>query len=366
MVLNVNFKMNSVWKWWTAGALVALAGCGGGQNAEGGGNMSAGGGDKTEGGATTTNLQGDIKGDGSSTVFPITEAVAEEFGKEHSNVKVTVGISGTGGGFKKFIAGDTTLQDASRPIKDEEAKAAKAKGVEYIELPIAYDGLSIVVNPQNTWTKCLTVAELKKIWEPGSKINNWSQVRKGFPNVPLKLYGPGTDSGTFDYFTGEIVGDEGKSRSDYTASEDDNTLVQGVSRDKGALGYFGFAYYEENMSKLKLVGVDNGKGCVEPAAETINTGKYAPLSRPLFIYIEHKAAERPEIQEFVKFYLTNIKELSKSVGYVPLPDEVYEAVTQRFEKRTTGSAYADKSAKGKSLIQLYGGGAGTPAGKTAS
>jgi phosphate transport system substrate-binding protein len=307
----------------------------------------------TPGAASGEKLSGQIKIDGSSTVFPITEAVAEEFGKENPGVKVTVGMSGTGGGFKKFDAGETAISNASRPIKEKEAAAAKAKGIDVIELPIAYDGLSVVVHSKNTWATCLTTEELKKIWDKGSKINNWSQVRKGFPNKPLKLYGPGTDSGTFDYFTDEINGEEGRSRADYTASEDDNTLVQGVSSDEGALGYFGFAYYEENMDKLKLVEVDSGSGCVAPAADTIQSGKYAPLSRPLFIYVSTRHMDRPEVAAFVKYYLANVKSLVKSVGYIPLPDSVYAAASARFENKKTGSVYADKAAREKTVEELY-------------
>ena len=353
-------KAKMTWPWCAAGALVSslvLAGCGGQESSNGSTSTTTTTTNTKEGqSSTAAATSGEIKGDGSSTVFPITEAVAEEFGKENPGIKVTVGISGTGGGFKKFIAGDTVLQDASRPIKDKEAKAAAEKGVEYIELPVAYDGLSVVVNPKNTWATSLTVAELKKIWEPGSKVKTWSQVRAGFPNKPIKLYGAGTDSGTFDYFTEAINGKEDASRSDFTASEDDNTLVQGVTRDVNALGYFGMAYYEENQAKLKAVPIDNGAGPVMPTAESVNTGKYKPLSRPLFIYIERKAAERPEIQNFVKFYLTHAKDLVKGVGYVPLPDSLYDAAMKRFDARTTGSVYADKAAKGKTLEQLFGAG----------
>jgi phosphate transport system substrate-binding protein len=304
--------------------------------------------------APTESLNGLIKIDGSSTVFPITEAVAEEFQKSHPEVKVTVGMSGTGGGFKKFGAGETAISNASRPIKDKEAATAKAKEIDFVELPISYDGIAIVVNSKNTWATCLTTEELKKIWDKGSKITNWKQVRAGFPDKPLKLYGPGTDSGTFDYFTEEINGDAGRSRADYTASEDDNTLVQGVSKDEGSLGYFGFAYYEENADKLKLIEVNSGGGCVAPSQESINTGKYAPLSRPMFIYASTKDIDRPEINGFLKFYLDNVAELAKSVGYVPLPENVYAAVKARFAEKKTGSVYADhEAAKGKTLEQLY-------------
>ncbi len=341
---------NQFWKYGVAGVFatgLAIAGCGGQAPSESGSSTSS-----TEGsGSAGAKLTGTIKGDGSSTVFPISEAVAEEFGKKHPDLKITIGVSGTGGGFKKFIAGDTVLQDASRPIKDKEDKAAKEKGIEYIEMPVAYDALTVVVNPQNTWATNLTVAELKKIWEPGSKVTNWSQVRAGFPSKPLKLYGPGTDSGTFDYFTEAINGKEDACRTDFVSSEDDNVLVQGVSRDVGALGYFGLAYYEENAAKLKAVTVDG----IKPSAESVNTGKYKPLSRPLFVYIEKKAAERPEVAEFVKFYLTEGKELVKNVGYVPLPDDLYTASMKRFDDRVVGTMYAAKDAKKKPLPELMAG-----------
>lgn len=328
---------------------VALAGCGG----QGGSTPSAEAPPAAGGGAPTQNLSGQIRVDGSSTVFPVTEAVAEEFGKANPGVRVTVGLSGTGGGFKKFGAGETAVSNASRPIKDEEAATAKKIGVDFIELPVSYDGLSVIVHPKNTWATCLTLAELKKIWDTGSKINTWSQVRAGFPNRPLKLYGPGTDSGTFDYFTEVVNGEGGRSRADYTASEDDNVLVQGVSQDEGALGYFGFAYYEENKDKLKLVEINGGDGCVLPGAETINTGTYSPLSRPMFIYVSTKHMERPEVKAFVEFYLDNAPELVPAVGYVPLPDSVYQAAKDRFAAQTIGTVYAAEGAGSKSLEQLF-------------
>ena len=334
-----------LWKLGVAGVLATgLVGCGS-QGGEGGSQATSSG--SGEGGEK---LAGTIKGDGSSTVFPITEAVAEEFGRVNPDVKITVGVSGTGGGFKKFINGDTVLQDASRPIKDKEVKAAQAKGVEFIELPIAYDALTVVVNPKNSWANDLTVAELKKIWEPGSKVKNWSQVRVGFPNKPLKLYGPGTDSGKFDYFTEAINGEEDKCRTDFVSSEDDNVLVQGVEREEGALGYFGLAYYEENKDKLKAVKV-NG---VEPSTEAVNDGKYKPLARPLFIYVEKKAVARPEVKAFVNYYLTEGRALVKETGYVPLPDDLYAAVLKRFEGGTAGTMYAAKDAKKKPLKDLIG------------
>ena len=280
-----------------------------------------------------------IKVDGSSTVFPITEAVAEEYGKK-SPVRVTVGMSGTGGGFKKFTAGETVISNASRPIKATEAAKARANGIEYIELPVAIDALTVVVNPKNTWAKSLTLAELKKIWAPGSKINNWSQVRKGFPNRPLKLYGPGTDSGTFDYFTEAVNGKEDASRSDYTASEDDNVLVRGVSQDVNALGYFGYAYYAENTKRLRAVAI-NG---VLPSAATVTSGKYRPLSRPLFIYVSKKAATQSYVANFVNFYLANAGKLARQVGYVALPASQAKAAQQRFAARKTGSIYGGQGA----------------------
>ena len=303
--------------------------------------------------APDTSLSGTIKGDGSSTVFPITEAIAEEFQAQYPNVKVTVGVSGTGGGFKKFVAGETAIQNASRQIKPEESALAKKNGVEYIELPIAYDGLSVVVNPKNDWAKCLTTAQLKKIWDTGSKVNNWNQIDPKFPNRPLKLYGAGTDSGTFDYFTEAVNGEGGRSRSDYTASEDDNSLVQGVTRDVNAMGYFGAAYYEENADKLKGLEIDGGNGCVAMTPENVASNKYIPFSRPMFIYVNRKDADKPEIKAFMKFAMEKAPELVKQVGYVPLPNDLYAAATRRFEARTTGTVYANEANKAKPLSELF-------------
>ncbi len=270
-------------------------------------------------------LQGDIAIDGSSTVFPISEAVAEEFMKKHPQVRVTVGISGTGGGFKKFCNGETDISDASRLIKEPEQKACAGKDVQYVELAVAFDGLSVMVHTSNAFVTYLTTAELKKIWEPGSKINNWKDVRPGFPDLKLKLYGAGTDSGTFDYFTEAINGKEKASRPDYTASEDDNVLVKGIAGDKGALGYFGYAYYVENKDKLKPVAIDAGNGPLLPSEETVNNGTYKPLSRPIFIYTAFKALRaKPQVAEFVKFYLTEGPKLVKQVGYIPLPATRYQ------------------------------------------
>ena len=279
--------------------------------------------------APGTELSGTIEVDGSSTVFPVSEAVAEEFNKLHSRVRVNVGVSGTGGGFKRFTVGETDISNASRPIKEKESTAAAENGVQYMQLKVGTDGLSVLVNPQNDWAECLTVDELKKIWEPGSTISNWNEVRPDFPDRPLRLYGGDTDSGTFDYFTEEIMGETGLSRPDYTASADDNVLVQGISGDRNALGYFGYAYYIENEDKLKPVAVDNGEGCVAPTAATIEDGSYTPLSRPLFIYVSTKSLERPEVNAFVEFYLENARELVTEVGYVPLaPDAYLNALTE--------------------------------------
>ncbi|MCF8719490.1 PstS family phosphate ABC transporter substrate-binding protein [Nitrospina gracilis] len=279
-------------------------------------------------------LRGTVRIDGSSTVFPISEAVAEEFGKirDHARVRVTVGVSGTGGGFKKFCVGETDINDASRPIKQKEIDKAKKNNIRYLELPVAYDGLSVVINKANTWVDHLTTDELKKIWEPGSSVKTWADVREGWPSKPIKLYGPGTDSGTFDYFTETINGKSQASRADFTKSEDDNMLVKGVAGDKYALGYFGFAYYVENKEILKAVPIKEGnKAPVLPTMETINKGTYSPLSRPIFIYVNVDAAKRPEVKEFIRFYIKNAGKLSKEVGYIPLPDSLYRENLERFE-----------------------------------
>ncbi len=279
-------------------------------------------------GAEGKKLSGTVLIDGSSTVFPITEAVAEEFQAANPDVRVTVGVSGTSGGFKKFIPGETDINDASRKIKDKEVTSIKEKGFEAIELPVAYDGITVVVNKENTFVDYLTVEELNKLWAPESKVKTWSEVREGWPAEEIKLYGPGTDSGTFGYFTEAINGEEGASRSDYTASEDDNVLVQGVAGDKNALGYFGFAYFEENQDKMKAVPIKENKDAqaIVPSMETINNGSYKPLSRYLYIYASSKAlADKPEVKAFTQYYLENAAEMSKAVGYVPLPADQYEA-----------------------------------------
>ncbi|MEW6324419.1 MAG: PstS family phosphate ABC transporter substrate-binding protein [Nitrospirota bacterium] len=300
-----------------------------------------------------------IKVDGSSTVFPITEAVAEEFQKKNPGVRVTVGISGTGGGFKKFCAGETAISDASRPIKLSEVKQCADNGIEYIELPVAFDGLAVMINPKNDWAASMTVAELKKLWEPAAqgKITRWSQIRAGWPDKEIHLFGPGTDSGTFDYFTEAIVGKSMASRGDYTASEDDNILVQGIATDPLALGYFGLAYYEENQGKLKLVAIDdgnakNGDGPVLPSLETVIDNTYQPLARPIFIYVNKKMADRPEVQEFIKFYMTNASPLVTEVGYIPLQAKVYELGLKRFVNRVAGSVFGAKPQVGVTLEGL--------------
>ena len=270
-------------------------------------------------------LSGTVRADGSSTVAPLVSLAAERFRKEEPGVKVTVGISGTGGGFERFCRGETDLANASRPIKDEEIAACEKKGIDYIELQVANDGLSVVVNNGNDWAKCLTVEQLKKIWQPGSKIKNWKDVDPSFPSQTLTLFGAGTDSGTFDYFTGAIVGEEGASRSDYTATEDDNVTVRGVAGDKGALGYFGLSYYESNKSKLKAVEIDGGDGCVAPSVETVQDGTYKPLSRPLFTYVKKSSAlDKLEVDAFLQFLLDNQETLARGALFVPLTSDQLE------------------------------------------
>lgn len=289
--------------------------------------------------ASAERLRGTVSIDGSSTVFPISEAVAEEFLAVQPRVRVTVGVSGTGGGFKKFLAGEIDINDASRPIKMKEVKQASASGIGFIELPIAYDGLSVVVNTKNDWVDHLTITELNKIWQPGSSVKRWSDVRDGWPEKEIQLYGPGTDSGTFDYFTETINGKSGASRPDYTANEDDNALVRGISGDEGSLGYFGYAYYAANKDKLRVVAIDGGKGPVAPTEITINNGTYAPLSRPVFIYVRPDALDRKEVRAFVDFYIESAPMLATEVGYIPLPDSVYAGAKQRVESREIGTAY---------------------------
>jgi phosphate transport system substrate-binding protein len=289
--------------------------------------------------------------DGSSTVFPISEAVAEEFQKSHA-ARVTVASSGTGGGFKKLCAKEIAIAGASRPIKPSEVDACKAASVEAVELPVAYDGIAVVVNSENKWVDKMTVEELKKLWAPEAqgKVKTWADVRKGWPKQEIHLFGAGVDSGTYDYFTKAIVGEEHKSRGDYTSSEDDNVLVKGISTDKLALGFFGFAYYAENKDKLKIVPIDdgvkdNGDGAIAPSVESIEKGTYQPLSRPIFIYVGRSHAERAEVKDFVKFYLTAGQKLVSEVGYVKLPEEAYALALKRFETLKTGSLFAGAGSK---------------------
>jgi phosphate transport system substrate-binding protein len=289
-------------------------------------------GSKTDTGGENESLQGDIRIDGSSTVYPVTEAIAEEFRVEHPDVKITVGVSGTGGGFSKFCRGEIDINDASRPIKEQEAASCKSGNIQFVGLKVAYDGLVVVVNKENTWVNNITVDELEKIWEPGAqeKITRWNQIRPEWPAEEFHLYGPGIASGTYDYFTEAIIGKSGSSRGDYTASEDDNVLVQGIAGDKHGLGFFGLAYYEENKDKLKLVPVNNGESAVLPSVETVKNGTYKPLSRPVFIYVSDSAAKRTEVEQFVKFYLENASVLVPDVGYIPLSDEEYERELSTF------------------------------------
>lgn len=301
----------------------------------------------------------EIQIDGSSTVYPITEAVAEEFMGQNPSVNVTVGVSGTGGGFRRFCAGEVQISNASRPIKESEIEACRQAGIRYIELPVAYDALTVVVSNNNTWAENLTVEELKTLWEPSAQgtVTRWNQIRPNFPNRPLVLYGPGTDSGTFDYFTEAVVGESGASRADYTASEDDNVLVQGVSTDANALGYFGFAYYEENTDRLKAVAIDGGDGPVMPTRENVEKNSYTPLSRPLFIYINAQAAENNrQVREFVEYYLSR-PDLVDEVGYVRLPSNAYDMALRNLQNGKTGSVFVGRDTVGvsiESLLELEG------------
>jgi phosphate transport system substrate-binding protein len=285
---------------------VLLAGCGGDDGSSDG---------------TGAELSGRIQADGSSTVAPYTTAAAEQFRGVHPDVQITVGVSGTGGGFERFCAGETDLSNASRAIEDDEKAACAAKGIEYVEFQVANDALTVVVNPENDWVDCLTVEQLRKIWDTGSKVKTWRDLDPSFPDVEMKLYGAGTDSGTFDYFTGAINGEEGRSRSDYSATEDDNVTVQGVAGDEGALGYFGLSYYEQNKDRLKALEIDGGDGCVAPSAKTAQNGTYKPLSRPLFIYAKKASFARPEVHAFIEFILDNEREIAGAAQFVPLTDE---------------------------------------------
>jgi phosphate transport system substrate-binding protein len=297
-----------------------------------------------------------IKIDGSSTVFPIAEAVAEEFQiSKRGKVRVTVGIAGTGGGFKRFCRGEIDISNASRPILKEEMEACKAAGIKYIELPVAFDALTVVVNPQNDWVESLTPADLKKMWEPAAqgRVTQWNHVRPEWPAQPLMLFGPGADSGTFDYFTEAVTGKAKASRGDYTASEDDNVLVTGVEKNKNALGYFGFAYYVAHKDKMRAVPIVNGRGkAVSPSVEAVNDGSYEPLSRPLFIYVRDTAAARADVKEFIQFYLTEGPDLAREVGYVPLPDEAYKVALKHFNQRKLGTVFGGVPEVGVTIDEL--------------
>ena len=305
-------------------------------------------------------LSGDIDVDGSSTVFPITEAVAEEFGKlTDGNVRVTVGVSGTGGGFKKFCNGETQISDASRPIKASEVQLCADAGIEYIEIPVAIDGLTVIVNRDNTWAQCMTVEELHTMWSPESEgvVTTWDQVRSGWPTDKMEMYAPGVDSGTFDYFTETVNGDGGASRGDFTASEDDNLIIQGVSGGKNGVGYLGYSYYVENAEKLNAVAIDGGSGCVAPNDEVINNGTYAPLSRPLFIYVRADAASTPHIAEFVRYYLSKEGQaLAAEVGYIPYPQPVYDLALAKFENGTSGTVFGGENPMHGSVEEILAGG----------
>ncbi|MCW5600564.1 PstS family phosphate ABC transporter substrate-binding protein [Nitrosomonas sp.] len=284
--------------------------------------------------------------DGSSTVYPVTEAVAEDFQiAQKGKIRVTVGISGTGGGFKKFCRAEIDIVNASRPILHSEMEACRAAGVQYIEMPIAFDALTVAVNPHNTWSRTMTVEELKKVWEPSAqgKITKWNQINPAWPDERIKLFGAGADSGTFDYFTEAIVGKAKSSRGDFTASEDDNVLVQGIASDRHSLGFFGFAYYIENRNKVSVVAIDSGKGGVIPSPETVENGSYQPLSRPIFIYVNAKAVDKPEVNEFVNFYMENAPALVKEVKYFPLPSEAYQLNLDHLKERKVGTVFEGES-----------------------
>lgn len=298
--------------------------------------------------------------DGSSTVAPISTAAAELFRQTNPKIRVVVGTSGTGGGFKKFLEAKpdlrTDINDASRPIKPEEVALAKERGIEFIELPLGYDGIAVVVHPSNKFCSSLTVEELRRIWAPDSNIKNWKQIRSDFPDKPLKLFGPGTDSGTFDYFTEAVLGKDGRSRADYTASENDNMLVRGVSGDEGALGYFGYSYYEANKTKLKLLAVDPGDGKpITPSPTTIRDHSYRPLSRPLFLYVNSESAKRPEVRQFIEFYIGNARRIVEHpmVNYVALSDPLYKITLDRLHSGKTGTEFSDPQSHNRRLDDIY-------------
>jgi phosphate transport system substrate-binding protein len=318
--------------------------------------QACGGGKDSSSQAKRSDESAVIRIDGSSTVFPIAEAVSEEFqAEERGRVRVTVGLSGTGGGFKKLCRGDTDVANASRPILAEEMEACRAAGVEYIELPIAFDAITVVVNPANDWVKSLSITDLKKIWEPAAQgvITRWNQVRPEWPDAPLMLFGPGADSGTFDYFTEAVVGKAKSSRGDYTASEDDNVLVQGVEHNKNALGYFGFAYYVSHKERMRAAGIETeGGGAVTPSIATVTDGSYRPLSRPLFIYVSAASVKRPEVRRFIEFYITQGPALAAEVGFVPLPQEASQIALKHFSEGRVGTVFGGHPEVGVTIEEL--------------
>jgi phosphate transport system substrate-binding protein len=297
---------------------------------------------------------GVIKIDGSSTVFPIAEAVAEEFQLSGRRVRVTVGLSGTGGGFKKLCRGEIDVTNASRPILTEEMASCRESGIRYLELPVAFDAITVVVNPTNSWVQTLTLQELKKMWEPAAqdRIKRWNQIRPEWPDVPLSLFGPGADSGTFDYFTEAVCGKAKASRGDFTASEDDNVLVQGVQHNNNALGYFGFAYYNSHRQQMRAVPIDNGREAVLPSIATVNNGSYSPLSRPLFIYVNEASTARQEVRDFVEFYLAQSTQLSQEVGFIGLPPSAIQKTLQLFRERRAGTVFAGVPQVGMTIEEL--------------
>jgi phosphate transport system substrate-binding protein len=306
-----------------------------------------------------TAYEGAVSLDGSSTVYPISEAVGEEFQGANPKARVTIGVSGTGGGFQRFCNDELDIADASRPIKKSEADACAKKGIEFIELPVAYDGLAVVVHPGNDWAECITTAELTKLWQPAAQktITRWNQVRNGWPDKEIHLFGAGVDSGTYDYFAEAVAGKDKGTRGDFQASEDDNVLVQGIAGDPVALGFFGLAYYEENRQRLKLLGIDdgneaNGAGCVKPTQETVEKGSYQPLSRPLFIYVKKSATTRPVVDAFVRFYLEQAGALAREVGYIPFPADAYGLLQKRYDARKTGTQFGEGSNVGMTITDV--------------
>ena len=299
-------------------------------------------------------LVGTIAIDGSSTVFPITEYIAQKFHQHAPDVTIQLGVSGTSGGFKAFCAGDTVVSDASRPIKESEAATCAENEIEFIEVPIAYDGISVVVHPDNSWATCMTIEELQTMWQPGAEesITTWQDIRANWPDIPLTLYGAGSDSGTFDYFTAAIVGEEGASRSDYTGSEDDYLIAQDIAADEGAIGYFGYAYYREYQDRLQLVAIDNGDGCVEPSQASITDGTYQPLARPIFIYINKAALADPALATFVDYYMATVVEAVAAVRYVTLPERAYRLGERRIENQRSGTMFSSDVPIGVSIEQL--------------